>query len=69
MSFIANVEKQKYIPNSSYSQTDIFDAKTFGELWHESVNGECDDEKEIQIDKSESIAGRIARIACQFTQT
>lgn len=55
MGFIADEVQQTDARARRHSQPDILDAEAIGDLWHEAVDGECDDEEEVEGDEGEGV--------------
>lgn len=49
-------EKQHNTAASCQSQANVFDAEALGDLTEEAVDGERDNEKQVQVDESEGVA-------------
>lgn len=68
MRLIANKEQQTDVAHCRNGQSNVFDAKAFGQLGHESVDRESDDKEQIDIDERECGACGISRVACKFAE-
>lgn len=67
--FVTNEEQKKDAIDCSQGQPDVLDAKTFGDLAEQSVDGESNDQEEIQVDEGERVAVCNAGVSGEFAQT
>lgn len=69
MCLIADEKQQPNTAKCRNGQPNVFNTKTLGNLRHESVDRQGDDEEEVQTDEGKGVTGGESRVAGQLAES